>query len=91
MREVRVIGQFAPELAGSSGCLPAELAEDEEIDEIHVHLLAETDAEVARVMTDLAAALFPRPKRTTAAVISEGQAQLAKWFPSLRGMFHAFG
>jgi len=91
LREVRVIGRFDAEMPERSGYLPAALTEDPEIDEIHVHLLAETETAALRVMSDLAAVVLPKSARRRADAFRESQGQLAKWFPSLRGMFHALG
>jgi len=90
LREVLVMGQFAPELPEWAGYLPAELADNPEIDEIDVHLLAETPQDVARAMADLAAILFPRAQRRATAAGCEAQSAWGRWFPSLRGMLHAF-
>ena len=90
-REVLVIGRFDADLPGWAGAQPAALTENDQIDENHDQLLAETDAEVTRAMADLAAVLLPKPKRSSFRFTDDRQGQLAKWFPSLRGMFHGLG
>ena len=93
-REVVVVGRFSPDLPEWANCLPGELGPDRGVDEIHVHLLAESDTEANRIIADLSPLVLPDPRSARASGLppsQRGYGQLRKWFPTLRGVFPAFG
>ena len=62
-RVVCAVSRFSPALEGVTGCLPAGLTRWHGVNEVHVHLLAETDAEMNEALADLSCALLPRSNR----------------------------
>ena len=64
-REVCAIGRFPQAFDGLGGCLPSQLVKQHGVNEVHVHLLAETDSEVETALADLSAALLPAPAEET--------------------------
>ncbi|WP_137388275.1 hypothetical protein [Rhodoligotrophos defluvii] len=88
-RVVCAIGRFSSVLEASS--LPSGLADRHGVNEVHVHLLAETEPEVEATLADLSAALLPARASDGQADLSEPEAsarrRLHRWFPAFRGMF----
>ncbi|MGF7160658.1 hypothetical protein FHS85_002289 [Rhodoligotrophos appendicifer] len=62
-RTVCAISRFSSAFDGLASLLPSGLARRFGVNEVHVHLLAETEAEIDEVIADLSAALLPRSSR----------------------------